>query len=209
MRAALTRATDCADWPREGWRANIGLRAAFLDLEKATVDRLRNGAPIDRAALARLESLRCAVDTRAAVTRSAMLASAPVLFRNDVAHDPAFAALSPHFEAALADWSARLRLVLALAPERSDLAVPYLAALVQRGTFAEVERFAEGLLATNPQDPVGLWFSGLALVESPDPRRQKAGVARLKAGIGAGIERVLVVPEALKARILELSQGTG
>ena len=209
MRAALSRETACADWPREHWRADIGLRAAFLDLEKATLARYRNGAPMDRTQLARLNSLRCAVDARAAVTRSAMLASAPVLFRNDVAHFPGFAALDPDFQASLGDWSARLRLALALAPERSDLALPYLANLVQRGDFAETGRFADWLLSLNPRDPVGLWFAGLALIESPDPARQRAGFGRLRAGIEAGIERVMPVPGELKDRILKLSAGSG
>jgi hypothetical protein len=152
--------------------------------------------------------LRCAVDARAAVTRSARLASAPVLFRNDVAGAAGFAALHPGIAAAVADWPARLRFVLALAPRRTDLAVPYLAALVGRRDYREVESFAGSILARTPRDPVGLWFLGMALLESPDSGRQRAGVARLREGLDAGIERILPVPPELKARISALSPGS-
>jgi hypothetical protein len=205
MRRALAGATACADWPVEGWRADIGLRAAFLDLARIVIEKHRAGETIAPATLAQLDSLRCAVDARTVATHSARLASAPVLFRNDVASTSGFAALHPGFAAALADWPARLRMVLALAPRRTDLALPYLAALVGRADYGQVEAFAGSILARAPRDPVGLWFLGIALLESLDPARQQAGLARLREGLDAGIERILPVPPQLKARISSLS----
>jgi hypothetical protein len=205
MRRALTHDTACAEWPVEDWRASIGLRAAFLDLTKLVLDRDRAGQAIDPATLARLDSLRCAVDARAAVTRAARLASASALFRSDVAGASGFMARYPAFAGVLTDWPVQLRTVLALAPRRTDLAVPYLADLAGRAGYREIEAFAGSMLARQPRDPVGLWFLGIALLESSDPARQKAGLARLREGLDAGIERILPVPPELKARISGLS----
>jgi hypothetical protein len=208
MRGSLAGATACDAWPREDWRADIGLRAAFLDLEKSVLDRVLDGKAIDPQTVARLDSLRCAVDARATATRSGMLASAPVLFRTDVSHFAALAALHPHFAASLPDSSARLRALLSLSPLRTDLAIPYLGELVARADYTGTADFAQWILSHNARDPVGLWFLGLALVESPDPAQQRIGFARLRAGFDAGIERLLPIPPELKARISALSKDS-
>ena len=206
MRGALAGATACDAWPQEDWRADIGLRAAFLDLEKSVLERVLDGKTIEPETIARLDSLRCAVDARATVTRSGMLASAPVLFRADVSHFTALAALSPHFSASLHDSSARLRALLSLSPLRSDLAIPYLGDLIAHADYAGTIDFAQWILSHNARDPVGLWFLGLALVESTDSAQQQVGLARLRAGLNAGVERFLPLPPELKARISALSK---
>jgi hypothetical protein len=53
-----------------------------------------------------------------------------------------------------------------------------------------------------------LWFLGLALVESPDPTQQRVGLARLRDGFEAGVERLLPIPPELKARISALSKDS-
>jgi len=209
IRAAVARhdpgPSRCDAFPAEQWRASIGLRAKFLDLHKSILDRIGRGERISADELDLMRSLLCAVDARSVGTRSSMLASAPLQFRADVAATPGFAALSPEFAATLTDWRPRLVSYLVLAPWRTDLALPYFAWLLNRSATGEFTDFAGWLDARRPNDPVSLWATGVVLIESPDPARRLQGVARLKAALDAGIERLIPLPEALKARIRGLS----
>ncbi len=204
--ARPTPAGACLGFPAEGWRGDIGLRYAMVRSYEALV---RPGAAPDPTEIARAVALACEVDRRSARSHSALLASAGLLLRADVAFDARFRARDPAFARLLDDWAPRLRRFLAIAPDRSDLAIPYLGWRLTTGESQAVAAMAATLLARRPSDPVGLWFSGLVMIDSPDPARKRAALARLRAALDGGVERFLPIEPAQKSRILDLSRPGG
>ncbi len=196
----------CLTFPAEGWRGDVALRYALVRSYEALEHAA--GAP-DATEVARTAALACEVDRRSRTSRSAMLATAGLLLRADVAFDPKLRARDPAFARLLDDWPARLRHLLAIAPMRSDLAIPYFGWRLRAGDMQAVARMAGDILARRPRDPVGLWFSGVAMISSADRARQRDALLRLRAALDGGIERFMPVEPAQKARILALTAGQG
>ena len=51
------------------------------------------------------------------------------------------------------------------------------------------------ILRLNPNDPVGLWFKGLSLLN--DPSKTEQGINALKRALDNGIERLMPIEEEL------------
>ncbi len=193
----------CLDFPAEGWRGDIALRYAMVgSYQKLT----RSGAPLDMTQVRRAAAFACEVDRRSRDSRSALLASAGLLLRSELAFRPDLVRQDPVFARELADWATRLRQFLALAPDRSDLAIPYFGWRLKAGDSAAVAALAADILARRPADPVGLWFSGLIMIESPDRPRVAAGLFRLRQALEAGIERLMPIDPRQKGQILALAR---
>jgi hypothetical protein len=73
---------------------------------------------------------------------------------------------------------------------------------MERGDHASVLAFARRLLARDSADPVGLWFAGMVLVNSPDPSVRENGIGLLRQSLASGIERVSPVPANLRPRLM-------
>jgi len=99
----------------------------------------------------------------------------------------------------LPEWKGRLFDILEIAPERSDLAIPYLYWTLEQGDDKEAANMIRKILKRNPEDPVGLWFFGMVSVSKPETRHQ--GLLNLQRALGAGIERFIVVDPNLKRMI--------
>ena len=67
-------------------------------------------------------------------------------------------------------------------PERVDLAAPFLGTLVQSNNAAVAINFGNDLLLRNPDDPVALWFTGIAM--APTVEWGNLGQARISTGRG-------------------------
>ncbi len=122
--------------------------------------------------------------------------NAGLLVRGELAFSlthPAFARNAPAY---LADWEEMLRSFLHRAPHRTDMAALYLLWLLREGEDQKMLSFADSILDRNPNDPVGLWFSGLAL--AGDPAKRSEGLAHLKQAIDLGIERIIPVDPGIK-----------
>lgn len=98
-------------------------------------------------------------------------------------------------------WRAALDRLLAVAPGRTDVAIPYLTHHAILGNLAEVSRVTERILARDPRDAVGLYFTGLLLTLDPAPERKRAGIDRLRASVSAGIERFMPLDPRLRPLI--------
>jgi len=123
------------------------------------------------------------------------LGIASVAMRNAVAFDDRVAAGGEVGQRLLDDWEPQLRQLLLRLPERSDLAVPYLQWRLLSGDDHAIRSLAETILQHDPKAPVGLWFSGIVLLN--DPARQAEGLKRMRAAIDGGLERVMPVPQEL------------
>ncbi len=102
-----------------------------------------------------------------------------------------------------ATWRARLNAVLAQAPRRTDLAIPYLLDRLAAGDEAELGDLSRRLYARHPQDPVALWFSGLSLIAHPQGRDD--GLGRMRAALAGGIERLMPVDPEIKAQLVPVT----
>ncbi|MDM8551292.1 O-antigen ligase family protein [Desulfobacterales bacterium HSG2] len=125
--------------------------------------------------------------------------SSGLLVRGELAFSlthPVFARNAPAY---LADWEEMLGSFLRRAPRRTDMAALYLLWLLREGEEQKMLRFANRILDREAADPVGLWFSGLALAAEPGKRYD--GLKRLKQSIELGIERIIPVDPGIREQI--------
>ena len=80
------------------------------------------------------------------------------------------------------------------------MASSYLFWLLKENRKQEFHRLASLIFNRNPKDPIGLWFSGIALLE--DPVSAGEGIGRMRHAIELGIERMIPVDEEIKQQIL-------
>lgn len=120
--------------------------------------------------------------------------------RSDLAFVPSSGETAHLVSGYLANWGKRLDQALKIAPKRTDLAISYLLWLLRENREQEFSQLALRLHEMNPEDPVGLWFSGIALLG--DPRQARAGLLRMRRGLEEGIERMVPVDDALKAQVM-------
>ena len=153
--------------------------------------RSHKGEALSEAQVARLVRYLCATDKRLSKSRSLRLfvatlnARAALVFQFD--QPEITAAVAPYLE----NWGERLRRLLDLAPRRTDLATAYMNWLLAQGREEGLLRFAGKLLSVNPQDPVGLWFSGTVLLARPG--RAAEGLSRMRRSLEWGIQNLMPI----------------
>lgn len=125
--------------------------------------------------------------------------SSGLLVRGELAFSlthPVFARNAPAY---LADWEEMLGSFLRRAPRRTDMAALCLLWLLREGKEQKMFSLANRILEREPNDPVGLWFSGLALAAEPGKRDD--GLKRLRQSIELGIERIIPVDPGMREQI--------
>ncbi|ARJ64613.1 hypothetical protein WV31_02445 [Magnetospirillum sp. ME-1] len=145
----------------------------------------------------RLKAALCSIDAMAQARDGAPFAVEATIIRSDLlaAAWPAEAGeLRKELVSGLGDGLAR---TLSMAPRRSDLAPPYLGALLAQGQEQDLMAFIRRHLS--PDDPVALWYSGSVMIGRPETF--EAGLRRLRAALAAGIERFVMIPAPLKTQI--------
>lgn len=199
--ADATKGRDCATAFADRGRGGIHLAWLLGNYASRLAKRVEANEPIGEREVARLRLYICATEHRFDERVSLRLPVAALLVRSELAYDlnhPELRAIAgPHLES----WGSRLDRVLKRAPRRSDLAIPYLSWLLERSDEREILRATGRILASDPLDPVGLWFSGAVLLGIP--ARADEGVARMKRSVAAGIERFMPVSPELMGRILK------
>ena len=103
------------------------------------------------------------------------------------------------------NWAPELRTWLEDFPQRSDLAVPFLTWTMLNGREPQSQEISEMIYAHNPEDPVGLWFTGLSL--SADPRTAQKGLNRMRLALKHDIERFLPVQKEIKDQLLKVQRN--
>jgi hypothetical protein len=161
-----------------------------LDLTNRLATKGRSGAAFSSSEVYWFESLMRAVDRHVAELPSSLrLKSLMLIMRDELATemgDPQFDRLR---EWEVPTWSQKLMALRQELPERSDLAAPFLDTLVQSNNTAVAIKFGNELLLRNPDDPVALWFTGIAMV--PTTEWSNLGRARMVRAMDTGIERLI------------------
>ncbi len=163
--------------------------------------RRQSGVVIAPAELSRLDGLLCLAESQLQARYGLRLNILMLLVRAELAlvlTDDGFTPLRNRY---LPGWPDALRLLLEHAPRRGDLAIPYLSWLTGQGREGEVLRFAEGRLLAQPDDAVGLWFSGLVLLG--DENTAAAGLERMRESLREGIERLMPLEDDLRRQLLD------
>jgi hypothetical protein len=147
----------------------------------------------------RLERYLCHAGEAAKERDGLVVAVAAIGVYSDLAFATLPDGFAPTRDRLLQGWPATLERVLAQAPARHDLAVPYFSWLLLGGAEGELSRFAGALLARNPNDPVGLWFLGITKIRLPD--QAASGIDQMRRALANGLEEVMPVDAELKRQI--------
>lgn len=186
-------ATDpCLEnFPDDSARGDFSLRDVVTRrLRFVAIGRLGPDDPVLRAA-------GCALDRRFARAPSVHLAIAGALHRASLGMDPAFAGIAAADSARLAMWPDYVAGILRFAPRRTDLVAPYLASLALKEDWSGLRAVSASILDQAPLDPVGMWFSGTAMIRAGTPEAQVAGRARLRRALELGFTRFIPLPDEL------------
>ena len=93
------------------------------------------------------------------------------------------------------DWEQDLYSWLETAPKRTDQAIAYFLYNIIEQREDQSKAMIKHILRLNPNDPVGLWFKGLSLLN--DPSKTEQGINALKRALDNGIERLMPIEEEL------------
>lgn len=160
----------------------------------------KDGPKLNNLYIKYLRGLICASEDYLDRGASFRLMVASVSARADLSVAPSNPLLDKLRAEFLGNWGQRLDEVLRRAPKRTDLAAAYLMWLINTGRTTEAIDLAALIHERNLNDPVGLWFHGIALLA--EGRRKEEGLVMMRQGIRAGIERIIPLDDALKRRIM-------
>lgn len=147
----------------------------------------------------RLSALVCHADARIVESRQlplvTTLVNAAGLLRFVAGDSPASGPVSELVNR----WDRLADDLLALAPGRTDLLIPYFNHLLLDGREDRVMSLAGTVLETRPEEPVSLWFSGLVLLGRDETAAE--GLASLRAAARHGIGDLMPVPVELREQL--------
>ena len=167
--------------------------ARFID------NRIKNSHPINGDHIAYFRGFLCASEAYLDKHENIHLAIGTLNVRANIAFLNVPPQLQKLKDAYLASWGARLDLVLSHAPNRTDLAAPYLMWLLASGQDTNFARWAAKLYQRKPNGLIPLWFSGIALLSGD--RTSDEGLIRMKRALKEGIERIIPVDPLLKQQL--------
>ena len=137
------------------------------------------------------------VDSWAASGQAGMRLEALTLaLRNDLIANHEHTGLAAERERALSQWETVLLRVIRDAPDRTDVAVPYLAYLGQRQDFAGIQAACVRIEAIHPNDRVCRWYSGFAMLR--DPTTVPDGLRAMHRALADRVDVVAPVPNAAR-----------
>ncbi|MBL4720551.1 MAG: hypothetical protein JKY20_05420 [Alphaproteobacteria bacterium] len=187
----------CRDFPDDSWRDNV-----VISHQVARFARKFRLAPLKKRAESDalknliyfycLSEVRGLTDKSTTLIRTALTSQASFAFQNQFAP---FRSQSP-FNGE--HWANIANEYVELAPTRTDTLLPYMAHLLKKKDFIELDSIVKILLQNNAEDPVGLWFLGISAVIKGDVKNKKRGIAALRRAIKAGIEIWTPIPAPIK-----------
>jgi len=178
--------------------------AQFSELMKTfamgNIDLLRKGKKLKAWRYERMDDFLCRADEIMAQDGPLSIGVRGLTMRSDFAFAPQPLASNVFEKRLYSGWDKNINWVLSRAPLRTDLAVPYLSWLLGQGDEPRALALSEHILSTNPNDPVGLWFSGVVLLN--DMSKRYNALQRLKDALQNGLEKVMPIEPELKAKLI-------
>lgn len=199
--ASATDMPSCSSLA-EGWGVEgIHLAQALRSHVAAMALTLRNGETPSDDAVARLSRIVCGVLERPSDRTGLVLLVAALMARSDLSALPQSGHSIPPILRLLGSWEFSLLATLERAPRRTDLAIPYLIWRLDAGDDAGALRLSKTILGKNRSDPIGLWFSGLALAGGHETRSQ--GLAQMRRALKLGIDRLIPIDDRVIQNLQE------
>jgi len=178
----------------------------FAELMKVfamgNIEMLRKGEQLETWRYARMDDYLCRADELMAQNGPLSIGVRGLTMRSDFAFAPLPLTHGVFEKRLFTGWDKNLMWVLSRAPSRTDLGAPYLSWLLNKGDEPRILQISEQMLATNPNDPVGLWFSGIVLLN--DANRIADAVQRLKRALENDLEKIMPVEADLKTKLKAL-----
>jgi len=155
----------------------------------------------------RLSSLLCQADTRLEEDKALLPGVRALMVRSDyLIKYPQQISTHPKLQEQMySGWENNVIRVLALAPERGDLAVAYMNWLYQNRGFEKLEQVAQVIAQEDKTVSLGNWFMGLVLLEKNG--QQEQAVKLLTSALNGNIERFFPVDPNLKQQLLAINGG--
>ena len=161
--------------------------------------KLNNGEPVAEWKIKRIDRFFCQLDERRAAGSSLRILSSLLIARADLAFARADKQFIERRAKWLQGWSSNLDQFLERAPKRTDMAAPYFHWLLANGKEDELIRRANLILNSRAADPVGLWFSGIVMMRTPEGAA--IGYERLKKAVENGVERIFPIEPEIKRQL--------
>ena len=171
----------------------VVVRDAFADV--------KSGAALDETRVRRLALLLCGLDEAASRGRTALPLLSAMNLRASLALDPELASLRVSIPGVLDEWAALSRHLVQRAPARSDAVSAYLEWEYGLGNWKTVLAASQWILSRRAEDPIGLWYAGMAVLASGDPLARAEGLSLARRALARGIERFLAIPAETKAAL--------
>jgi hypothetical protein len=161
--------------------------------------KLKNGEPVAEWEIKRIDRFFCQLDEHRAAGNSLRILSSLLIARADLAFVRVDEEFIERRAKWLQGWASNLDQFLERAPKRTDLAAPYFHWLLANGKEDELIERANSILNSRAADPVGLWFSGVAMMRTPEGAA--AGFERLKEAVENGVERIFPIDPDIKRQL--------
>ncbi|MCW9036058.1 MAG: hypothetical protein OQJ97_17685 [Rhodospirillales bacterium] len=190
----------CLTYFNDFGRGGIHLAHRLRTFTKVIVAKSNEETEISDVLVQRLRGLTCASEAYANTNPSFRLLSATVLAKSDLAFSNYPPKLDAFINNYLSNWRLRVDQVLAMAPGRTDLTAMYLLWEVKNERYESVSSLTTQILGQNPNDPIGLWFSGIAMIGDPD--KVQAGLDNMRLALEKGVERFIPIEPEVKASLL-------
>lgn len=116
--------------------------------------------------------------------------------RNDLIANHEHTALAALRERELPKWEPAMLRVIHRDPDRTDVAVPFMAFLALTGQYSRIIGTCAQIAAIHPNDRVCLWYTGIAML--PDPATARRGLESMHAALAAHVEAVAPVLDAAR-----------
>lgn len=197
--AAMREDATCS-FPDDPWRGHIGLAQIFSAEIAMSIRAKRIEGAIGPNSI---EALKCLYGKMEKIAQGDP--SVPILvhltkFRADLRFSKEFEEISASFPQEQANWFERANQLLDLAPDRSDLILPYLTHLEVAKDDKSLSTLVHRIYKHNPRDPVGLWYKGSLLIGSENRDDQNRAILMFNRALDAGIQRFLVIdPKVLES----------
>lgn len=183
--------SPCAPFFEDFGRGGRHLSWLMRSYVNGTIDKAKSDKPISELELERIGRFLCRLDRERAAGSSLRVLTDLLNVRADLAFMPENALAEKNREALVFRWGVNLQEFLTRAPARTDLAAPYFHWLFLKGKEREILAFSSDIVDKRPDDPVGLWFSGLVMLG--DPGTAGEGHVRMIKALDNGIQKVFPI----------------
>ncbi len=185
---------SCNIHPHSALYADMDLIQSLIGVYRPALADSEQGKATSPETLREIGAYLCSAEVRAVESASPSLQLGLETFRGSVALAEEDTPLAAHYASVLEGWAGKLARVLTVAPGRPDIANSFVTARIRQGMPRSVESLAQALRERNPDDPVALWYLGLAGLQLPRSYERAESMRILEKALDLGVRKTLPIP---------------